>query len=337
VSKHTGTRHAPHDHAAAARRLEAEIADYPDEAGEILLEAAQEWRQARKPQRAAELLRGLIEAGGRAGEYARIELAEMAFDTDDSQTGYAELAALRAARPRDADPCQMAAELLEERGDLDGALQWYNLAVGRLSEADLDTIGTFAGLSTGMILAGRKAIRAKLGFTPDELDERAPEPGPDGLLGRLFDELLPVPRREHQGFPTTEELPDEDGELVAARAARTLFWQRDALVGAQRRWPQLVDPAETPAGYYRRLESQYKQLSERGIASIVLVPATPQDLASHAETVGGAVTDELVRRGYMDAAYARGQRIAWPPPRNEPCWCGSGAKYKRCCGNPANR
>lgn len=22
----------------------------------------------------------------------------------------------------------------------------------------------------------------------------------------------------------------------------------------------------------------------------------------------------------------------WPPGRNEPCWCGSGAKYKRCCG-----
>ncbi len=24
--------------------------------------------------------------------------------------------------------------------------------------------------------------------------------------------------------------------------------------------------------------------------------------------------------------------IAWPPGRNEPCWCGSGRKYKKCCG-----
>jgi uncharacterized protein YecA (UPF0149 family) len=23
--------------------------------------------------------------------------------------------------------------------------------------------------------------------------------------------------------------------------------------------------------------------------------------------------------------------IAWPPGRNEPCWCGSGRKYKKCC------
>jgi hypothetical protein len=24
-------------------------------------------------------------------------------------------------------------------------------------------------------------------------------------------------------------------------------------------------------------------------------------------------------------------RLPWPPPRNGPCWCGSGAKYKKCC------
>lgn len=23
--------------------------------------------------------------------------------------------------------------------------------------------------------------------------------------------------------------------------------------------------------------------------------------------------------------------IAWPPGRNQPCWCGSGRKYKKCC------
>ena len=27
-----------------------------------------------------------------------------------------------------------------------------------------------------------------------------------------------------------------------------------------------------------------------------------------------------------------GRGIAWPPGRNEPCWCGSAHKYKRCCG-----
>jgi tetratricopeptide (TPR) repeat protein len=36
------------------------------------------------------------------------------------------------------------------------------------------------------------------------------------------------------------------------------------------------------------------------------------------------------------AAYAAGldptQVVAWPPGRNDPCWCRSGRKYKRCCG-----
>ena len=27
----------------------------------------------------------------------------------------------------------------------------------------------------------------------------------------------------------------------------------------------------------------------------------------------------------------REETLAWPPGRNEPCWCGSGLKYKRCC------
>jgi hypothetical protein len=29
------------------------------------------------------------------------------------------------------------------------------------------------------------------------------------------------------------------------------------------------------------------------------------------------------------------QTLFWPPPRNGPCWCDSGRKYKKCCGSPA--
>ncbi|WP_232835980.1 SEC-C domain-containing protein [Actinocorallia populi] len=29
-----------------------------------------------------------------------------------------------------------------------------------------------------------------------------------------------------------------------------------------------------------------------------------------------------------------GELVPWPPERNDPCWCGSGAKYKKCCGRP---
>ncbi|WP_406693168.1 SEC-C metal-binding domain-containing protein [Saccharopolyspora sp. ID03-671] len=26
--------------------------------------------------------------------------------------------------------------------------------------------------------------------------------------------------------------------------------------------------------------------------------------------------------------------LPWPPGRNDTCWCGSGRKYKKCCGAP---
>ncbi len=32
-----------------------------------------------------------------------------------------------------------------------------------------------------------------------------------------------------------------------------------------------------------------------------------------------------------DAAPEPGPRLVWPPGRNDPCWCGSRAKYKKCC------
>jgi uncharacterized protein YecA (UPF0149 family) len=40
---------------------------------------------------------------------------------------------------------------------------------------------------------------------------------------------------------------------------------------------------------------------------------------------------ETCSRAAYEAA-AQGRGTPWPPGRNDPCWCGSGSKYKRCCG-----
>lgn len=48
-------------------------------------------------------------------------------------------------------------------------------------------------------------------------------------------------------------------------------------------------------------------------------------------------------RGFLDCLedprldhqdVADGRRITWPPSRADACWCGSGFKYKKCCGGP---
>jgi uncharacterized protein YecA (UPF0149 family) len=41
---------------------------------------------------------------------------------------------------------------------------------------------------------------------------------------------------------------------------------------------------------------------------------------------------QLRDRNAADVARDPSRTIAWPPGRNDPCWSGSGRKYKRCCG-----
>jgi hypothetical protein len=38
------------------------------------------------------------------------------------------------------------------------------------------------------------------------------------------------------------------------------------------------------------------------------------------------------RARYAASLALAGDAIEWPPGRNGPCWCGSGSKYKKCCG-----
>ncbi|MBA3430859.1 MAG: SEC-C domain-containing protein [Actinobacteria bacterium] len=37
------------------------------------------------------------------------------------------------------------------------------------------------------------------------------------------------------------------------------------------------------------------------------------------------------RANYAAEVVLTGMARVWPPGRNDPCWCGSMAKYKRCC------
>jgi uncharacterized protein YchJ len=50
------------------------------------------------------------------------------------------------------------------------------------------------------------------------------------------------------------------------------------------------------------------------------------------------VQDQRTRMDYLqDRVHGGAVTIFWPPERNQPCWCDSGRKYKKCCGAAANR
>ena len=320
------------DYAAEAMRSEADAEQYPESRADCLLEAAQSWARAGNHERALSLLRPLIAEGGENAEYARFTAADIAFGTGNTEKGYEEFAALRAARPRHDGPCQLAAELLAERGDLAGALEWYNLAAARLTEADLEEVAlSSAGyLTAGMVLAGRAATRSQLGFTPDDLDQLAPEPGRRELPGRARPNAAP------QGFTPTNDIAKAIEEHGAQTRVQFLIYRRADLAEAENRWPDLLLP-EAHDDYYHRQEQQCRRTSENGASSIILVAAEPQPMAEFAAQHGGTVYDDDLRLAYLNAKAADGDIITWPPPRNGPCWCGSGAKYKKCCGSPAHR
>src|SRR4051794_15763697 len=103
---------------AHLRELEAELEEYPDQRGEILLEIAGVRLELGEPDLAVAIWRDLFAEGGEDGDYARVELAEYLFGVGQDENARAQLATLKATRRTSGGGWQAAAELLEERGEL---------------------------------------------------------------------------------------------------------------------------------------------------------------------------------------------------------------------------
>ena len=88
--------------------------------------------------------------------------------------------------------------------------------------------------------------------------------------------------------------------------------------------PAPTEPAAPDAGMDALMALAEKQLAQRfreqGLAGFTGVPAPPPTPAPVASNCKPAAPAQPLTPSF---------------PRNAPCRCGSGAKYKRCCGNPA--
>lgn len=162
------------------------------------------------------------------------------------------------------------------------------------------------------VLATRRRIRRELTQPSDELDDAVHD------HDAAFDRLLSAPH----GHPTR-----------AAREARVLFWPRTEIPRAHQQWPHLVEHTDVDA-IARDREAANRELAETGVARIVMVPLTTTRLTEYATRTGGDPADENTRHGCMNEIIDDGATVNWPPGRNQPCWCGSTTKYKKCCGRP---
>lgn len=113
---------------------------------------------------------------------------------------------------------------------------------------------------------------------------------------------------------------------------------------AIRRWPDLAQNAliAGPNGavehnrYCRRFEGLLTRTQLAGAPAIRIVPLQVGAFTQWC-TQQGRTPDGQARAEYAAQSARRNDRhvLVWPPGRNQPCWCGSGRKYKKCCAAPA--
>lgn len=118
---------------------------------------------------------------------------------------------------------------------------------------------------------------------------------------------------------------DPDAEAIQ------LFLPRAELALARETWPaetEALGMADADA-FYRELELFWREWPTAG-GELVLRPLSVALLQEHDSTPmqpADEMPDALV-----EALEARDDGLAWPPGRNDACWCGSERKYKKCCG-----
>jgi tetratricopeptide (TPR) repeat protein len=170
---------------------------------------------------------------------------------------------------------------------------------------------------------------AHCGYQPEtsrtELDERA---------RRSRRRLLEAEAPEALARLDTGFGPEPEAKL-AGRVELAIGWfPADEWPEAVRRWPDLLDdlPADHLA-YSHATEARIKRIARHAPGNRLHVAAMTVDgLQAHAEESGYDPGSGEARSSYAATLVQAGDAVVWPPGRNEPCWCGSERKYKKCCG-----
>jgi hypothetical protein len=228
-------------------------------------------------------------------------------------------------------------------GDHPRALDWLTAGL----ELALNT-GDPENLVTQLRGLRREQLAA-LGHRLDDLDARAetfldqPRPrrrvcSPDqlpALLGALDgtqgSALAPIALVPSTAQASTGTQP---------RVALAVGWfPAEEFDAALRTWPQLAEDWGTtdPTDYNHQLQRHLRNLSANVSGSTWIAPINLDSFQRWCQSTGRDPATSGARSGYAAdrARVGASDLLAWPPSRNAPCWCGTGRKYKKCCGHPS--
>jgi tetratricopeptide (TPR) repeat protein len=149
--------------------------------------------------------------------------------------------------------------------------------------------------------AERRFSRQELGLSEDDDDRLAPRP------------LDEPERREEASFAVS-------------------WFPRSEHRAALDEWPELEEDFADADRYCRGIEQHLRELAAASGQRPSVAPLTVKELTTYSESEGFDPAGGGTRARLAAELSRRGQTIPWPPSRNERCWCGSGRKYKRCCG-----
>lgn len=287
--------------------------------------------------KAIDAKRAAIAAGYRSSPDPEADIAECLIESGNRAEGDALFATLRARTPD--DPWLYNSAGFAYRGvDDREALQWL-----------LD------GIDVAITTGDHDQVVAQLLEMAIEQWERLGEPADDEVVARIEEFIAnwtrPASRSkswpdappptvlqpcEHCGFGPDGPPPPPDvvptGNGASRKMPLSLAWfPAGEWELAIDRWSDLLDdlPADHRS-YSHRIEARLKWLTKHAPGHRLSVsPLTVAELVE----AHGAEANTGEARSSLAAEIARtGRALDWPPARNDRCWCGSGQKYKKCCG-----
>lgn len=153
----------------------------------------------------------------------------------------------------------------------------------------------------------------------ERADQVAPDSDEAWDAETIVEDLLARRRRVRQALGLAPDEYDTLADEIDA-APDLVFWPSAAFAELLAARPEMRDELGADWDAHRAdIEAELQADDAEGFDLDVEV-ATPALLRAY-------LADDDGDR----AAPEPGPRLAWPPGRNDPCWCGSGSKYKKCC------
>ena len=197
-------------------------------------------------------------------------------------------------------------------------------ALRPLLHRDVDAVGPVveALTETGRAELAEQWVTAAV-LTAMEREDRATDGSDEQLeVAAVVDELVMTRRDVRAGLG---RVPDEYDTLAddLDAAPDLVFFPEAAFTQLLAARPRAADELGRDWDAHRAIVEGELQAADAEGEVLEVEVATPALLA--AMLADDAASDDA------DTAPEPGPRLPWPPGRNDPCWCGSRAKYKKCC------